>query len=464
MTVFVLELNDRCLCLARGGQVLSSAPSIVFDGALPGPGAGTNAWHELRSRPTSTSSRHLSTVLTQSSGSIALAERLLTAELQMRLAEQPIATGERVWIVAPARVEPKGLEALLRIGEQLNLAVAGFADSATVTAASLEIQENAIVLELGLHHAAATAVARGGAHARHRRSVLTERGGYIELLQAWLDLVGTTMVKRTRFDPLHDAATEQQLFSALPGLALEAANTGSTIAVVTKGQEQFEVNLTRDQFAQAAEPIYRAMISLLHQLRPAGSPVTLVVPAGVAELPGVQPLLEQFAGCELVRVADGFVASAVSLLELPEQPGDQEGVRWMRRLPLAVAGASGVAREELGQARSGRSAPSHVLFEGRAYSLATDTLVVGRAPDTENAPSIQLNEGLAGVSRRHCTFLRDGDEQVLLDHSTFGTFVNAERVQERVRVRAGDRVRVGDPGVELALIAVGEVTTVTQQP
>ena len=64
-------------------------------------------------------------------------------------------------------------------------------------------------------------------------------------------------------------------------------------------------------------------------------------------------------------------------------------------------------------------------------------------------------EGLAGVSRRHCTFLREAAETVLVDHSRHGTFVNGERVFERVRVHAGDRVRLGEPGVELALIAVG---------
>ena len=113
-----------------------------------------------------------------------------------------------------------------------------------------------------------------------------------------------------------------------------------------------------------------------------------------------------------------------------------------------------------------------MLLDGRAYSLTTDALVVGRAPESIGA-SVQaatlsagespvaryvtLPDGLAGVSRRHCTFVREGDELVLLDHSTFGTYVNGERVQERVRVHAGDRVRLGEPGVELALIAVGEV-------
>jgi pSer/pThr/pTyr-binding forkhead associated (FHA) protein len=99
-----------------------------------------------------------------------------------------------------------------------------------------------------------------------------------------------------------------------------------------------------------------------------------------------------------------------------------------------------------------------VLWEGRAYPLQPDTLVVGRE-STTNPRHITLPDGLAGVSRRHCTFVHDGDELVLLDHSSFGTFVNGERVQERVRIYAGDRVKLGEPGIELTLIAVG-----TQQP
>src|SRR5438105_10958398 len=40
-----------------------------------------------------------------------------------------------------------------------------------------------------------------------------------------------------------------------------------------------------------------------------------------------------------------------------------------------------------------------------------------------------------------CSFLREGLDALLLDHSRFGTFVNGERVAERARVRAGDQVR-----------------------
>jgi hypothetical protein len=409
---------------------------------------------------------------------------LVAAELKARLAEQPIRDGERIWIATPAQAQATGLEALLGIVRRLGLPIDGFIDCAAVTTAALQSERNTIVLELGLHHAAATAVDCEGSQARRRRSVLTERGGFIELYQAWLDLITTTMVKRTRFDPLHDAATEQQLFDAIPSLAQQAASTGNTAAVLTKGKERFEVALTRDQFAQAADPIYRSIVGLLHQLRPAGAPLAIIVPRTVAELPGIRQQLEQFVGCELVSVPDGFAAAATSLLDLPqpESTTGEDFVRLLRRLPLQAQTAltDTVARDPLGQRRSGGPAPSHALLDGRAYSLSSESLVVGRAAEPQSAPStvvasgtaavpstsryITLPEGLAGVSRRHCTFVHDGDELVLLDHSTFGTFVNGERVQERVRVHAGDRVRLGEPGVELALIAVGEVAATTQQP
>ena len=58
------------------------------------------------------------------------------------------------------------------------------------------------------------------------------------------------------------------------------------------------------------------------------------------------------------------------------------------------------------------------------------------------------------MSRFHCSLRRDADAVVLVDYSRFGTQVNGERVAGRVRLRAGDTIRIGDPGIELNLIAV----------
>lgn len=376
----------------------------------------------------------------------------LRATLARCLAEQPLKEGERIWIASSAKADARGLSAVVDATRGIGLPVDGFVDAAAVTVASLASERNALVLELGLHHVAVTAVERG-AQARRRRAVVSTRGGFLELQEAWLALVSTAMVKRTRFDPLHNAATEKQLHELLPQWVSELSGAASVTASVTVGTERFDVELSRDQFAAAAQPVYREILRLLHELRPAGAAMALVIPRSVAELPALRAALQAFVGCELITLEEGYAAAATSLLDLPQAQDDQS-VRLLRRLPVnPQASLEKLAvRETLGGERSTGPVPSHVLFEGRAHAL-TGALVVGRDPGA--ASSITLPEGLAGVSRRHCTFVSEAGELLLLDHSRFGTFLNGERVSERARAHAGDKVRIGDPGIELSLITLG---------
>jgi hypothetical protein len=352
------------------------------------------------------------------------------------------------------------LSAILAIARTLALPVDGFVNAAVASVAALGLERAAIVIELGLHHTAATSVDRDGAQVRRRRTVLADRGGLMAFYQGWLELVSTTMVKRTRFDPLHDAATEQQLFDSLATWACAAARAGTVTAALNKGSERFEVTLTRDQFAEAARPLHRGIVSLLHELRPAGAPVAVVAPSLVCELPGLRDELESFIDCELIGIPAGHAAAFISNLDLPERL-PEDPVRLLRRLPASTDPQEPMSRVMLGEGRDRSVPPSHVLLDGQVYSLGQGPLVLGRLP--AGPRTLTLPEGLAGVSRRHCTFITQGNEVLLLDHSSFGTFVNAERVAERVRVHAGDRVRVGDPGVELALIAVNDALVGREQ-
>lgn len=453
MRPFAIELDDRAVSLAREGRVLSAAPSAAWDGSS-GENPGANSWGALRRHPTATSTRHLGALLSQPTPSDRTVG-LIAAEWVRRLEADPPRSEETIWIATPARASARGLSAILAIARTLSLPVDGFVDAAVVSAAALGLDRSAIVLEIGLHHAAATYLDRDGGQVRRRRTAMTERAGLMSFYQGWLELVSTTLVKRTRFDPLHNAVTEQKLFDSLAGWAGAAAAFGSVNAALTYGAERFDVDLTRDQFAQAGQSQHREIARLLHELRPAGAPLVLMVPELMSGLPGLREALEQFIGCELVCLPDGFAARATSTLDLPPRASG-DPVRLLRRLP--VFGESdqirGLARDVLGAGIDRSSAPSHLLLNGQVYAVGTGPLVIGRSPSGPR--TLALSEGLAGISRRHCTLSPEGEQLILIDHSGFGTFVNGERVAERVGLRAGDRVRLGDPGVELTLITVSE--------
>jgi pSer/pThr/pTyr-binding forkhead associated (FHA) protein len=79
--------------------------------------------------------------------------------------------------------------------------------------------------------------------------------------------------------------------------------------------------------------------------------------------------------------------------------------------------------------------------------------VIGVAPDTGRR-GLALQGAIAGISREHCSlFVRDG-RVVLEDHSRHGSFLNGQCVAGTVALVAGDRLRMGSPGIELLLVCV----------
>ncbi len=364
------------------------------------------------------------------------------------------ATGSLV-IATPPRFEPAALGQLLGMLRQRSLSVAAFIDAAVVTVAALNSQRRSLVVDFGLQHVAVARVdvvtTTDGPIAQRRRVLVGERGGSLTLNDLWLDLVSDAMVRRTRFDPLHDAATEESLLKTLSQQARAAARHGEAVIGVDNAGQRYEVTLSRDQFALPAQPLYRELAGLLHELRPAGEQLNIVVPQALATLPGFGEALEIFAGCELWVIPEGFAARAAS--NLRSEDLSAAGVRLLRRLPLrAQPQLSALAEHRmLGQGGSFDVRPTHVLYGGKAKAFTAETLEVGRDAAVRG---IALPDGLAGVSRFHCSLRRDGNDVVLIDYSRFGTLVNGERVAGRVRLRAGDTIRIGDPGIELNLIAV----------
>jgi hypothetical protein len=444
-----IEINDRALAIASGGRVLSVAPAVVHRG---GTAAGMSAIGAWRARPADVSALHWHALAEETVPS-AMTLGLAGADLRQRLAALGGPTPGASWIAAGAGWSPSALSRVLGVARSLALPVGGFVDAAVATVAALDLAGPAVVVELGLHTIAATAV-DAGPEVRRRRALRGEAGGLVDLYDAWLSLAAGALVRRTRFDPLHDAAAEQRLFDALPA-ALQSATRDAVarIAVEDARGVRHEAELARDQFTEAAERIWRELERLLHVLRPAGAAVTIVVPEGAAGLPGLRQRLDRFADCTLVVVPDGWAAAAVSALPTA---GDatESGVRLLRRLPRVreTLEAGAVPRVERLGARVRESAATHVLHEGRAVALTADDLIVGRAG---HGGTIELPDGLAGVSRRHCTLRLEGREAILVDHSRHGTLVNGERVAGRTRLRAGDRIRLGEPAIELPLIAIG---------
>lgn len=464
MHTLAIDLDDAGLAIATAGDAsgtspaaVSIEPSIVLAGAIATAGVGAAATQLLRRRPSDVSTRHWLRLATRESPSAAAA--LARAELRARLAAAlTTATGvERDADVAvPAHFDAGALAWVLGALRGADVEPRRLVDAAALRCAALGLERDALVIDVGLHHlSVCRVVAQAGAC---RRTALQWRAGHgvLALHDAWLALAAEAMVLRHRFDPLHDGAIEQSLYDLLPQAAVRAAVQGSATLTLERAGMPLEIELTRDQFAARAAPVYRELLTLLHALRPAGAALALVVDARVAAWPGLVEQLEELHGCVLYSVAAGATTAALQALfaagPAPQAAAAPAAVRLQRQVArLSPALASSSTARALGATGVRATPPSHLLHAGRAWPLRGTVLEIGRTPD---ARGLALPDGMAGLSRLHCTLRDEGGEIVFVDHSRYGSWINGERVATRARLRAGDRLRIGDPGVELALIAV----------
>jgi hypothetical protein len=463
MPLLAIDLDDAALALAASGEAASAAaeaasivPSIVHAAASAAGVAGTAAQGLLRRQPREVSTRHW---LRLAMGEApATAAGLARAELRARtaaLAAGAADAAREADVAVPAHFDAEALAWVLAALRGAGIEPRRLVDAAALRCAALGLERDALVLDAGLHHlSAARVIAEGGTC---RRTALRWQSGVgtLALYDAWLALAAEAMVLRHRFDPLHDGATEQRLYDLLPAAAAQAAVQGRATLTLERAGTSLQIELTRDQFAARAAAVYRELLKLLHALRPAGAALAIVVDARVAAWPGLIEQLEELHGCVLHVVAAGTTVAALRAL-YADTPASSAGgaatVRLQRQVARATPPlAAGAAPRVLGASGARASPPTHLLHAGRAWPLRGSVLEVGRAPD---ARGLALPDGIAGLSRLHCTLRDEGGDIVLVDHSRHGSWVNGERVGARARLRAGDTLRIGDPGIELALIAV----------
>src|SRR6202140_1043304 len=123
MKPYAIEPDDRAFAVARDGVVLASSPSAGRGGSAAA--AGADAWPSVRQLPTTTSTRHIGSVLREAQPA-ARALSLVSAEFARRLAAHPPAAGGRLWLAAPAGAERFRLGALLGGARPLAPPLAGF--------------------------------------------------------------------------------------------------------------------------------------------------------------------------------------------------------------------------------------------------------------------------------------------------------------------------------------------------
>lgn len=447
-----LEINDAGLILATEGEVLAETPGFaLLEGRRPV--TGEAAVRRARLAPLYVDNRYWLELgtgpLARPSEAARSAADLAHAQLVDLLGPWKDRGGELL-VAVPEWYTREQLALLLGIVAESGCTVVGLVD-AGLAAASLEPAPDQLVhLELGLHGAVLTALEHGGSELRRVRYEMLPGLGWLALQQAWLARIADIFVRRTRFDPLHEAASEQRLADALPAVLADLVESGAARIELPAGPQEQAIEVDAVELVGAVARIYEEYQRVAARARAPGAALQLRVSHRIAALPGLEAQLASLRDCDVQRVPRGAAALGALAHErsLRRAPG---ALALVQRLPVARLLATESAAPAPRAARvPPQERPTHLLHGNRIHALAGRPLTLGsEVPPGRRALRVPAGPG---ISRAHCTLLADAEGVWLEDHSTFGTQVNGERAGGRVELRAGDHLRLGQPGVECLLV------------
>ena len=365
---------------------------------------------------------------------------------------------DAVYLVTPDSYSREQLGLLLGLAEDCELPVRGMAPASVAASTRMAPGRQLIHLDAGLSSFTASVIEQGQQLRRGRQARLPSVG-LDTLRDAWIRMIGQSFVDATRFDPFHDASSEQALFEQLPGWLASIGDEPVTLALEYQGK-QFETRVQPYELIAAAEAPYRVLQQLVASLREPGLALVIQLSERLAHLPGLAAALGRLGDTQVVTL--GMASGALGALARREEFARRDGALVLTQALFAVdepicAQQSTATLAPVRSTSANDKRATHVVWRGVAYPLNATALLIGTVAEDEHGAErvLALPPGTAGVSARHCQLQLLDDTAIVTDLSRYGTYVNGRRVGPEMQLMPGDVLRVGMPGEQLLMIRLG---------
>ena len=411
--VNVLELNDTDVSVYRDTERTYQAPAAVWLDAND-PVIGVRARQHARLHP-----RHAHNAYFYRMNTDPLAVGIGVAQTQADLVYLHMTEivrdaglgNEPVIVAVPGHYTSEQLGVLLGIAQEAGLSIATFVDIAVAACAGARVPPEFHVVDLHQHMCTLSHMKAAADIETIACREVTGRG-MSSLVDGWVKVIADQFVTETRFDPLHVADTEQQLYDQMTPL------TGAGRA---DGAPAIGVELNADGYTRRVEVTPGALaeksatrLQPLFEYLPADAHVVLTHRTAAAL--GVRSCLAARGHMLTVLEPDSLTRGIIANADRLTGDGGVRRIRQLKALDV----------EESVRAES-TIAPTHVLCGTHAHRLP-----------------YQFDE---------IAFAMHGPEARISSHAPgLAVTVNLEPLAPDGALAAGDRVQTG--GAEYTLIIV----------
>jgi len=323
MSVLAIELNDAGIRAARADD----AGLVAVDGEHRESAGfawmrqdeivtGRKAWDQARRHPLGVDDRFwdqldVQPVDARDPHSPSRAE--VAFEHLRRVVEQVRRPDEEVVIAVPPFYDRRQLGLLVSIARELKIPLRGLVASPVALPPELVPSGTFMVVALGLQRCTMSIMVNGE-HLRHERTYVSPDVGLLAFWRQWVKAVGGEFVRKTRFDPLHNADTEQQLHDKLFAI-LDRDDFGAGERLeLDVGTRVHRVTVTDQTLAHAGHGLVLEVCGDAQQAMAAYAPTEALVTYDAAWAPGLERTLQRQLSVPVRALPAG--ASALGLAQL----------------------------------------------------------------------------------------------------------------------------------------------------
>lgn len=170
---------------------------------------------------------------------------------------------DQVILVVPSHYHQQNLQLLLGIFKACDIEVLSLVNKAIVGLSSqIQSSANYLHVDVQLHQTACSEViAENGKISLGKVQVIQEAG--LQAIQDnLLKMIQAQFIKVDRFDPLHYAETEQQLFDQLPRMVNRFQQEAKVNVAVTHNAQQYSITVEKSQWVtvvnKSLEPLFKS--------------------------------------------------------------------------------------------------------------------------------------------------------------------------------------------------------------
>jgi len=429
MTQGVLEINDCGLRVFAGtDEVLESPGVAVIENQLIH--VGTAALMRARSHPTRVNNqfwRRLSLESLKSENDRCRHHADLAYCHLQEIAEH-CDLPEEMMLAVPGNFTREQLALLLGIVNESPVNAVGLVDAATACLGAVAPRGAHLHVELQRQQ---TLVSRVAVHEQAVLDVAetVSDAGLQNFQDAWARVFTDAFIMQCRFDPLHSAEAEQQLYDLMPQWINRAMRQGEVMAEL----DDRTAKVSLRQLQDASTPILSRVRAMVENL--AGSGSVVFVSHRWAEIPGGV----QLAG-RIHLLAHNCIAQAVAK-RWQEIHSETAALRLVNALSAAPANEVAVQVNSAAEA-----AATHLLFGHRALAARQPLFLFWQQGKLNITPTPPDHPAATVTSHAGRLALRvDAGTHLML---------NGEEIAAPVNLSAGDRIGVADYDEVITAISV----------